>query len=98
MAHRVAPEAESDLDEIWYYVAEESGSIETADRLIDSITDRFFLLARSPYIGRSRDDLGPGYRGFPVETYLIIYCLEGGDVLVLRVVHGRRELGALFDH
>ena len=38
MAHRLAPEAETDLDDIWYYIAKESSSIETADRLIDSIT------------------------------------------------------------
>ena len=37
--HRLAPEA--DLDDIWYYVAKKSGSIEIADRLIDSITEIF---------------------------------------------------------
>ena len=42
MAHRLAPEAEAELDDIWYYIAKESGSIETADRVVDSITDRFF--------------------------------------------------------
>jgi plasmid stabilization system protein ParE len=45
MAHRVAPRAERDLDDIWHYVAKESGSIEIANRLIDSITDRFSVLA-----------------------------------------------------
>ena len=35
MAHRVAARAETDLDEIWLFVAEESGSIEIANRLID---------------------------------------------------------------
>ncbi len=40
MAHRVAPEAERDLGEIWDYIARESGSMEIADRLIDSLTDR----------------------------------------------------------
>jgi len=48
MAHRLAPRAETDLDEIWYYVAKESGSIEIANRLIDTITDRFFTLASFP--------------------------------------------------
>jgi len=43
MAHRVARPAANDLDEIWYYVAKESGSVEIADRLIDSITNRFLL-------------------------------------------------------
>lgn len=48
MPHRAAPEVEAELDDIWYYVAKESGSIEIADRLIDSITDRFFLLCPLP--------------------------------------------------
>ena len=50
MVHRVAPQAAADLDGIWYYVATESGSIEFANQLIDSITDRFFLLASHPYL------------------------------------------------
>ncbi len=63
MAHRVAPRAETDLDDIWLYVARESGSVEIANRLIDTITNRFLTLAQFPYIGRSReDDFGPGYR------------------------------------
>jgi hypothetical protein len=39
MAHRVAPEAEVEFDNIWYYVAKASGSIEAADRVIDTITE-----------------------------------------------------------
>jgi toxin ParE1/3/4 len=63
MVHRLSPEAEAELDNIWYYVAKESGSLEIADRLIDSITDSFLLLARHPHIGRQRDaDLRPGLR------------------------------------
>jgi len=97
MAHRVAPRAESDLDDIWYYVAKESGSIEIANRLIDNITDRFFLLARYPFMGRSRDeDFGVGSRSFTVGDYVIVYTVEGEDVFILRVAHGRRDIDALF--
>lgn len=46
MAHRLAPQVESELDEIWYYVAQESGSVDTADRLINLVTERFLLLAQ----------------------------------------------------
>lgn len=97
MAHRLSPRAEADLDEIWLYVARESGSVETANRLIDVITERFCTLAGFPWIGRSRDeDLGQGYRSFAVGEYVIIYCVEREDVLILRVVHGRRQLDSLF--
>jgi plasmid stabilization system protein ParE len=74
MAHRVSPQAATDLDDIWYYVAKESGSIAVANHLIDSITDRFFLLAGHPYLGRSRDDdFGVGSRSFPINEYVIVY-------------------------
>jgi toxin ParE1/3/4 len=98
MAHRVARRAETDLDDIWLYVANESASMDVATRLIDSITGRFSFLANFPYVGRARDeDFGDGSRSFAVGEYVIVYCVEGADVLILRVVHGRRDLEALFD-
>jgi toxin ParE1/3/4 len=68
------------------------------DRLIDSITDRFVLLASFPNIGRSRDmDLRPGLRSFPVGEYVILYRIQKQDVLILRVLHGSRDIEGLFD-
>jgi toxin ParE1/3/4 len=99
MGHRRTPQADSDLDDIWYYVVAKSGSLDIADRFIDSITDRFFLLASHPNIGRARDeDLRPGLRSFPVGDYIIIYRAEDEDVLILRVVRGSRDIAALFRH
>ena len=67
-------------------------------RLIDSITGRFFFLTTFPFAGRARDeDFGAGSRSFAVGEYVIVYCVEGADVFILRVVHGRRNLEALFD-
>ena len=87
------------LDDIWYYTAKESHSIEIADRVVDSITDRFFLLATYPHLGRRRDeDLRPGLRSFPVGEYVIIYRVEAEDVLILHVIRGSRDLEALFRH
>lgn len=96
MAHRLASQVEFELDDIWYYVARESGSIEIADRLIDSITDRFFLLANHPYVGRLREDLRPGLRSFPVGQHVIIYRIEDADVLILHVLHSHRDVQRIF--
>ena len=64
-------EPPADLDEIWYYIAMESGSVDLANRLIDSITGRFVLLSGHRYLGRARDDdFGPGSRSFPVGEYV----------------------------
>jgi toxin ParE1/3/4 len=96
MAHRLSPQADSDLDDIWYYVASTSGSMEIADRLIDSITHRFVPLATHPNIGRVRDeDLRPGIRSFPVGEYMILYRIEDEDVLILRVLRAARNIEKL---
>lgn len=97
MAHRRSPQADLDLDGIWHYVAVESGSLQIADRLIDSITQRFNLLANYPNLGRRRDeDLRPGLRTFPVGEHVIIYRLQDEDVLILRVLRGSRNFESLF--
>ncbi|HXP84154.1 MAG TPA: type II toxin-antitoxin system RelE/ParE family toxin [Bryobacteraceae bacterium] len=45
MGHLRTPQADSDLDDIWYYIANNSGSMEVGDRLVDSIAARFILPA-----------------------------------------------------
>jgi toxin ParE1/3/4 len=98
MGHRVSPEAEDDLSSAWRYIATEGGSPEIADRLVDAIAERFLLLARFPHLGRSRDDdLRPGLRTFVVKDYVIVYRATGGDVVILRVLHGSRDIEALFN-
>ena len=96
MAHRLSPEAEADLDETWFYIAS-NGTVEAADRLVDALTRRFFLLATHTRAGRARDELAEGMRAFPVGDYLVLYRIEGDDVLIVRVVRGSRDLDPLFD-
>jgi toxin ParE1/3/4 len=99
VGHLRSPQADSDLDDIWYYITAKSGSIDIADRLIDSLIDRFELLALHPNLGRKRErDLLSGVRSFPVGKYVIIYRMLDADVLILRVVRGSRDIGALLRH
>jgi toxin ParE1/3/4 len=96
MGYVIAPRAETDLDEIWLYIARESGSADLADRLLDSVADGFLQLARFPHLGRRRDEISRSARTFVVHEYVVVYVVEDGDVLILRVVHGRRDLDSLF--
>jgi plasmid stabilization system protein ParE len=60
MALRISVEVEAELDAIWGYIATESGDTEVAGRLVNSITDRLFMLSKHPELGRRRDhDLSP---------------------------------------
>jgi toxin ParE1/3/4 len=97
MNFQVAPEAEADLDEIWLYLAQESGNPIIATRVVNSITDRFVLLAKFPNMGRSRDpDLLGRRRSFPIDRYVIFYRVQSGQVQILRVLHGSRDVQAIF--
>jgi toxin ParE1/3/4 len=96
MAYRLARRAVADLDDIAHYIATQSGSLDTATRVIEALTARFLFLAENPYAGRARDDdLGPGRRSFPVDRYVIVYRVSGPDVVILRVAHGSRDIQAL---
>jgi plasmid stabilization system protein ParE len=47
-------------------------------------------------MGRSRnDDFGVSSRTFTVGDYVIVYIVDGEDVFILRVAHGRRDMAAL---
>jgi toxin ParE1/3/4 len=92
MPYRLSSLAEQDLDETWLYVAEDA-SADTADRLIDDLINRFSLLAEQPRMGRLRPEFGDGVRSFPVENHVIYYRHEH-EVLIARVLHGRRDQGA----
>lgn len=99
MSYLITPAARSDIDEIWSYIFVQSGSHEIADRLIDTIYSRILLLSSYPYLGRDRSsDLGIGARSLTVGEYVIVYRLDANGVRVLRVIHGRRDLEALFGH
>jgi toxin ParE1/3/4 len=88
---RVAAPAERDLDDIWYRIGVDSGSIEIANGVVDSITEVFPLFAHAPEAGTRRDDIDEGLRGFPVGKYIIYFRESGPYVVVSRVIHGMRD-------
>ena len=94
--YRLSPLAELDLEEIWLYVAQDRG-VASADRLIDEIARRLWLLATHPDAGRARDDIAPGLRSFPVKSYVLYYRTSDQGVLVARVLHGKRDQEAVLD-
>ncbi len=95
---RLSPEAEDELDGIWIHIARESGSVDIATRVVERIVERFWLLARYPYLGRRRDDdLRAGLRSFTADDYVIIHSIvEDSVVLILHIVHGSRDIASLF--
>lgn len=94
---RLSSEAALELENIWLYVADASGNVHIANRVLDNISEHFWLLAQHPYIGRRRDhDLRPRLRTFPANDYVIVYRIAEDDVvLILHVLHGRQDIDSL---
>jgi toxin ParE1/3/4 len=86
--------AESDIDDIWFHIA--ADSVAAADRLVDRIDRAEQRLGAQPAMGPARPDLANGLRHWPLPPYLILYRIEPDCVLVVRVLHGARDLPALF--
>jgi toxin ParE1/3/4 len=91
---RLAKSAQLDLLDIW--LNESVKGTEIADRRIDEITSVYENLLEFPEMGRSRDELFPGYRSFPKGQFLIFYRLISEGIEIVRVIHGARNLDELF--
>jgi toxin ParE1/3/4 len=86
--------AAADLLELWGHIARDN--VTAADRLLDRIHEVCIDLAVSPDLGRSRDEIAPGLRSFPVGRYVIFYRPRPGGIELARVLHGARDLDLLF--
>jgi toxin ParE1/3/4 len=88
------PQAREDLHAAWAYIAE--GNPSAADELIRRIYEALRTLAATPAIGQRQDRYRPGLRCFPVGVYLIFYLTRDDGIDVIRVLHGARDIPALF--
>ncbi|MGH6836503.1 MAG: type II toxin-antitoxin system RelE/ParE family toxin [Methylocella sp.] len=90
----IRPRAENDLAEIWDFIAEDSQA--RADSFLDRIDQSFYDLAGNPNIGRARGELSPNLRSIPFGRYVIFYLALPDGIEIVRVLHGARDLNAIF--
>ncbi|HEY1977341.1 MAG TPA: type II toxin-antitoxin system RelE/ParE family toxin [Candidatus Baltobacteraceae bacterium] len=84
--------AASDLDHIWTYVEVHSGA-NVADDLVTRLNETLWsTVARQPRSGSQRPEFGADVRSFPIIPYVAFYEIEAKRVIVLRILHGRRDL------
>jgi len=81
---------EADLLEIWAYVARDNPR--AADRVLADIAAACKVLAENPAVGRLREELACGLRSFAVGKYVVFYRLARGGIVVVRVLHGARDV------
>ena len=93
----LTPDAIADLQNIYDYVADESGSYEVALSYIQKLHKRCEeLLTIAPIRGQARDDLRTGVRIAPLNKKAVIaFEVHESHVLVLNIFHGGEDYEAL---
>lgn len=82
--------AEEDLTDIWIYSLQEWG-IEQADRYLDELNVGFTRLAAHPRLGKSRDELRPGYFSIVLNEHIAYYVIHRTVVRIVRVLHSQMD-------
>ncbi len=93
--YQLTPEARVDLFTIWEYIAQDN--ISAADRIVTRLERAFQLLAAFPKKGHRRADVHTSkpVLFWPDGAYVIVYRPESKPLIIVRIVHGARDLTAL---
>jgi len=93
--YRISPRADRDLADIWDYIARSSPT--AANNVEEKLSAAMESLEEFPNKGHERQDVPRrGLRVWSVYSYLIVYRVEAKHVVIVRVVHGARDLSKLF--
>lgn len=90
----IRPEAKVDLDDIWFYIAQDNPN--NADWFLDQIQETSLSLANYPQMGTIRNELKADLRSHPIGNYLIFYFPLENGIDIVRVLHRSRNIGILF--
>lgn len=95
MKVRLTPEAKADLEEIGDRIAERNPA--RAVTYVQELRERAHRVGEFPRAGPPRPQWGEDIRIAVYGKYLIVYRVRDETVQILRVVHGARDLDALFE-
>lgn len=89
-----APEAQKDLDEIRFYIAEDLENPQAAQSTVGKIMKSIRLLLEHALLGAplsSIADIDSDYRFLVSGNYMVFYRVNGADVFIDRILYGRRD-------
>jgi len=67
-----------------------------ADAQVRTIRRACQRLVSLPFSGRDRGDLVPGIRSIVSNLYIVFYRVRNATIEIVRVLHGRRNIEAVF--
>lgn len=90
---RLSKAAQNDVRGIARYTQKEWGKAQRR-RYLDGLNDKFEILSRSPTITAERPDFDPPVRIHSYEKHLIVYVIDHGGILIVRVLHQSMDVPA----
>lgn len=88
---RTSPRAEEDLRDIGDFIAQDN--IDAAISFVERLRRRCNELVPFPAVGRKRDEVRGGYRSVTEGEYVILYQVVEDELVIVRIIHGKRDLG-----
>jgi len=92
MGYRLTFNAQRDFEDIGDYIA--AHSPRAAADLAMRFMDKWELLATQPYSGRAVEHIAPALRRLLMGEYVAFYRVRDGDVVIVRIFHGRRDFAS----
>ena len=86
---RLSRSANRDLDRIFHYWAKRSGMV-AADRVIDSITEKLWVIATLPAANPSSRS-APECLVYPIGSYIVYYKIKRDVIAIAAIIHGSRK-------
>lgn len=95
---RYSRRADSDLIEIWTYIAADNPN--AADRHIEKLSETFEATSGFPDKGRPAPELSENHRVLTYGSYLLIYEIDRKNkvLTLVRVLHAARDWLTFFDN
>jgi toxin ParE1/3/4 len=101
-ALHILPAADNDVEQCFRYLRDES-SLDQALRFLDGLQESLELIRLMPFIGSPRyfaKSRTRKLRQWPVKGFrdiLIFYKITKDSIEVCRILHGRRDIRAIFE-
>ncbi|MCC7267747.1 MAG: type II toxin-antitoxin system RelE/ParE family toxin [Caulobacteraceae bacterium] len=90
MAYRLSRRADEDVVAIYVEGVREFGA-DQAETYYAGLVETFLFLAEFPKAARERTETRPPVRIHPYRSHIVVYVIEGDDIWILRVRHGRED-------
>jgi toxin ParE1/3/4 len=89
----VTDEAYTDIEEIGAYIERDNRA--RAATFVVELKQRCIAIGSNPQAARPRPKWGKGVRAVVYGNYIIAYRDEPDEVVILRVIHGARDIDRL---